>query len=75
MKNTSKHISMDTNTTLERAELNARLLNTPLAHETKLSLIKEALETNTYHINSNRIAEGFLEYAEEPSRIEENEFA
>ncbi|NCT57126.1 MAG: flagellar biosynthesis anti-sigma factor FlgM [Legionella sp.] len=69
MKNAAK------DTTLDRAELNARLLNTPLAHETKLNIIKEALETNTYYINSNRIAEGLLEYAKEPSKIEEIEFA
>lgn len=69
MKNTSE------DTTLDRAELNARLLNTPLAHETKLNIIKEALETNTYYINSDRIAEGLLEYAEKPSKIKETEFA
>lgn len=69
MKNTPE------DTTLDRAELNARLLNTPLAHETKLNLLKEALETNTYRINSNRIAESLLEYAKEPLKIEEIEFA
>jgi len=63
------------NTTLDRAELNARLLNTPLAHETKLNILKEALDTNTYRINSNRIAGSLLEYAKEPLQIEEIEFA
>jgi len=70
MKNTPE----DT-TTLDRAELNARLLNTPLAHETKLNILKEALDTNTYRINSNRIAGSLLEYAKEPLQIEEIEFA
>ena len=70
MKNTPE----DT-TTLDRAELNARLLNNPLAHETKLNLLKEALETNTYCINSDRIAESLLEYVEEPSKIKETELA
>jgi len=69
MKNTSE------NTTLDRAELNARLLNIPLAHETKLNILKEALETNTYRINSNRITESLLEYVKEPLKIEEIEFA
>ena len=69
MNNTPK------DTTLDRAEINARLLNTSLAHETKLNILKEALETKTYHINSNRIAEGLLEYAEEPSKIKETEVA
>ncbi|MDF1685014.1 MAG: flagellar biosynthesis anti-sigma factor FlgM [Legionellaceae bacterium] len=69
MKNTAE------DTTLDRAELNARLLNTPLAHEAKLNIIKEAFETNTYRINSNSIAESLLEYAEEPSKIQETELA
>lgn len=61
------------NTTLDRAELNARLLNTPLAHETKLTILKEALETNTYCINSNRIAESLLEHVKKSSKIKETE--
>jgi anti-sigma28 factor (negative regulator of flagellin synthesis) len=67
MKNTQQ------DTTLDRAELNARLLNNSLAHETKLNILKEALETNTYCMNSNRIAEGLLEYADEPSKTKETE--
>ena len=66
-----KNIQQDT--TLDRAELNARLLNNPLAHETKLNILKEALETNTYCMNSNRIAESLLEHTKEPSEIKETE--
>lgn len=67
MKNTQK------DTTLDRAKLNASLLNTPLAHETKLNILKEALKTNQYCINSDRIADGLLEYTEEPSKTKETE--
>ena len=59
--------------TLDRAELNALLLNNPLAHETKLNILKEALETHTYCINNDRIAEGLLEYTEEPVKTQETE--
>jgi|GEM_PF-4121850 len=61
------------NTTLNRAELNTRLLNTPFAHETKLNILKEALETNTYRINNNRIADNLLKYVKKPSKIKETE--
>lgn len=62
-------------TTLDRAELNARLLNNPLTHETKLNLLKEALETNTYTINSSRIAAGFLKQTKQRFKIKEVELA
>ena len=67
MKNTPE------NATLDRAKLNALLLNNPLAHETKLKILKEALENNTDHINNNQIAASLLEYAKEPSEIKQTE--
>ena len=68
MKNTPE------DTTLDQAQINS-LLNDSRAHETKLNILKEALETNTYCINSNSIAEGLLEYATKPSKTKETEAA
>ena len=61
------------NTTLNQKKINARLLDISLSHETKFDLLKESIETNTYCINNNRIAENLLKYVKQSSKIKETE--
>jgi len=72
MKNTPE------DATLDRAKLNALLFNNPLAHETKLNLLKEALANNKYCINSEHIAASLIDYTKKtvPSKqAEQTELA